>query len=96
MRTLATPAPQVLTTSLSAAMAWYSQEGITTQWTAIGEGCVDLRSFFKLFAELYPGVPEHAETGSGLPRRFPIYTAVFKRQFLNARVEGLAAFPAVM
>ncbi len=95
VRALATLAPYVLTTSLRDTMAWQSQEGVTTQWTAMGEGGVDFRAFFKLFAEMCPGVTVHIETISGFPRTFPIYAADFWRQFPTARAEDLAAFLAI-
>jgi sugar phosphate isomerase/epimerase len=95
VRALAALAPHVLTTSLRDTMIWQSQEGVTTQWTAMGEGCVDFRSFFKLFAERCPGVTVHIETISGFPRTFPIYKEDFWRQFPTARAEDLAAFLAL-
>jgi sugar phosphate isomerase/epimerase len=95
VRALATLAPHVLTTSLRDTMVWQSQEGITAQWTAIGEGCVDFHSFFELFAERCPGVTVHIETISGFPRTFPIYKEDFWRQFPTARAEDLAAFLAL-
>lgn len=95
VRALATLAPHVLTTSLRDTMIWQSQEGVTTQWTAMGEGCVDFRPFFKLFAEKCPGVTVHIETISGFPRTFPIYKDDFWRQFPTARAEDLAAFLAL-
>jgi L-ribulose-5-phosphate 3-epimerase UlaE len=95
VRALATLAPYVLTTSLRDTMVWESREGVTAQWTAMGEGCVDFPSFFKLFAERCPGVTVHIETISGFPRTFPIYQEDFWRQFPTARAENLAAFLAL-
>jgi L-ribulose-5-phosphate 3-epimerase UlaE len=95
VRALATLAPYVLTTSLRDTMVWESNEGVTTQWTAMGEGCVDFRAFFELFAERCPGVTVHIETISGFPRTFPIYQEDFWRQFPTARAENLAAFLAL-
>ena len=95
VRALAALAPHVLTTSLRDTMIWQSPEGITMQWTAMGEGCVDFRSFFRLFAERCPGVTVHIETISGFPRTFPIYKEDFWRQFPTARAEDLAAFLAL-
>jgi hypothetical protein len=95
VRALATLAPYLLTTSLRDTMVWESNEGVTTQWTAMGEGCVDFRAFFELFAERCPGVTVHIETISGFPRTFPIYQEDFWRQFPTARAEDLAAFLAL-
>jgi hypothetical protein len=96
VRALATLAPHVLTTSLRDTMAWESEGGVTAQWTAMGEGCVDLAAFFDLFAAQCPGVTVHIETISGFPRTFPIYRDDFWRQFPAARAEDLAAFLAVV
>jgi len=92
VRALNTLAPHVLTTSLRDTMVWESTEGVTTQWTAMGEGCVDLPAFFDLFAEKCPGVTVHIETISGFPRSFPIDRDDFWRQFPRMRAEDLAAF----
>ena len=60
-------APYVLTTSLRDTMIWESDNGITTQWTAMGEGCVDFKTFFKIFRKQCPDVTVHIETISGFP-----------------------------
>lgn len=92
VRALDTLAPHVLTTSLRDTMVWESAEGLTMQWTAMGEGCVDLPAFFDLFAEKCPGVTVHVETISGFPRTFPIDHDDFWRQFPGMRADVLAAF----
>ena len=44
----------VLTTSLRDSAVWESENGVTVQWTAMGEGNTDLKTFFARFAELCP------------------------------------------
>jgi len=88
-------APLVLTTSLRDTMLWESPQGFTAQWTAMGEGCVDLPAFFDLFEDRCPGVTVHVETISGFPREFPIFTAEFWRGFPDARAEDLAGLLAL-
>jgi sugar phosphate isomerase/epimerase len=95
LEALATLAPHVLTTSLRDTMVWESADGVTTQWTAMGEGCVDLPAFFDLFAKRCPGVTVHVETISGFPRGFPLYDREFWKAFPRARAADLAAFLAL-
>jgi len=92
---LATLAPHVLTTSLRDTMAWETADGVTTQWTAMGEGCTDLPAFFDLFEKQCPGVTVHIETISGFPRSFPLYERGFWQAFPQARADELAAFLAL-
>jgi len=89
---LATLAPHVLTTSLRDTAVWESTDGVTTQWTAMGEGCTDLPAFFDLFEKSCPGVTAHIETISGFPRNFPLYRRDFWRSYPDARAADLAAF----
>jgi sugar phosphate isomerase/epimerase len=95
VRALENLAPHVVTTSLRDTMLWETPEGITAQWTAMGEGCTDLVAFFDLFAKACPGVAVHVETISGFPRSFPIYERDFWKAFPDGRAEDLAAFLAI-
>ena len=92
---LAILAPHVLTTSLRDTMLWNAPEGITTQWTAMGEGCTDLPAFFDLFEKSCPGVTVHVETISGFARSFPIYEREFWRAYPDARAADLAGLLAL-
>jgi len=89
---LAILAPHVLTTSLRDTMVWNSSDGVTTQWTAMGEGCTDLPAFFDRFEQSCLGVTAHIETISGFPRKFSLYERDFWRSYPDARAADLAAF----
>lgn len=39
------------------APVWETEKGATVQWTAMGEGTTDLKTYFQRFAELCPDVP---------------------------------------
>jgi sugar phosphate isomerase/epimerase len=95
VESLAILGPHVLTTSLRDTMLWESEKGVTAQWTAMGEGCVDLAGFFDLFARLCPGVTVHIETISGFPREFAILEQDFWKAFPTLRAADLAAFLAL-
>jgi sugar phosphate isomerase/epimerase len=92
---LARLAPHVLTTSLRDTMLWESPQGFTAQWTAMGEGCVDLPAFFDLFEKGCPGVAVHVETISGFPREFPLFAPDFWQAYPDARAEDLAGLLAL-
>jgi sugar phosphate isomerase/epimerase len=92
---LDTLAPHVLTTSLRDTMAWETADGVSVQWTAMGEGCTDLAAFFDLFEKRCPGVAVHIETISGFARPLPVWRRDFWRTFPDARADELAAFLAL-
>lgn len=60
-----------VSSSLRDSMIWESEAGAKVQWTAMGEGCVDLKQYFRRFAELCPGAPAQIETISGFAVEFP-------------------------
>jgi sugar phosphate isomerase/epimerase len=84
--------PYTLCTSLRDSMVWDSPEGVKIQWTAMGEGLVDWKSYFARFATLCPGIPVHIETISGFALDFPILKPAFWEAFPKARAADLARF----
>jgi len=88
-------APYVLTTSLRDSAIWESANGATIQWTAMGEGNVDLKTYFEKFAALCPGVPVHIETISGFNREIPYLKPGFWKNWPKARASELAKFVAL-
>jgi len=95
LESLKTLAPYALTTSLRDSMIWESENGVRVQWTAMGEGCVDLKAYFEQFAALCPGVPVHIETISGLAREFRCLQPDFWKEWPKAKAADLAAFLAL-
>jgi sugar phosphate isomerase/epimerase len=95
LASLETLAPYVLTTSLRDSAIWESANGATVQWTAMGEGTVDLKAYFKRFAELCPGVPVHIETISGFNREISYLKDDFWKVWPKARAKDLARFVAL-
>ncbi len=87
--------PYVATSSLRDSMIWESANGATVQWTAMGEGCVDFKTYFTRFAELCPGVPVHIETISGFPRELGYYKKDFWNVWPKARAKDFAKFVAL-
>src|SRR5205085_6030151 len=69
--------PYTVTTSLRDSAIWEYEDGAKVQWTAMGDGYIDLKKYFARFAELCPGVPVHIETISGALQSFPYLKADF-------------------
>jgi sugar phosphate isomerase/epimerase len=95
LASLETLAPYVVTTSLRDSAIWESANGATVQWTAMGDGTVDLKTYFKRLAELCPGVPVHIETISGFNREIPYLKDDFWKPWPKARASEFARFLAL-
>jgi hypothetical protein len=76
-------------------MIWESESGAKVQWTAMGEGCVDLKTYFDQFALLCPNVPVHIETISGFAREFRYLEDGFWKEWPKAKAGDLAGFLAL-
>jgi 3-oxoisoapionate decarboxylase len=87
--------PYAVTSSLRDSAVWEYEEGAKVQWTAMGEGNVDLKAYFKRFAEICPGVPVHIETISGFARPFPYLQKDFWKIFPKMPAANFARFVAL-
>jgi sugar phosphate isomerase/epimerase len=87
--------PYVATSSLRDSAIWEYEDGAKVQWTAMGDGIIDFKTYFKRFAELCPGAPVHIETISGFARPVPYLKADFWKVWPKARAADLAKFIAL-
>jgi sugar phosphate isomerase/epimerase len=87
--------PYVLTTSLRDSAVWESERGATVQWTAMGDGGVDWKTYFDRFEKLCPGIPVHIETISGFNREIPYLKPDFWNVWPKARASDFASFLAL-
>jgi sugar phosphate isomerase/epimerase len=92
---LRTLAPYVATTSLRDSAVWETPKGAAVAWTAMGEGQIDLKTYFGEFTKLCPGVPVHIETISGFNREFAYLTPEFWRAWPDMPAERFARFLAI-
>lgn len=88
-------APYVVTTSLRDSAIWETANGATTFWTAMGDGNLDLKTYFDRFEVLCPGVPVHIETIAGTPREISFLRENFWQVWPKARSKDLARFIAL-
>ncbi len=85
----------VLTTSLRDSAVWESDNGVTVQWTAMGSGDTDLRTFFKRFAELCPQVAVNVETISGFNHELKTKSEDFWKAWPKGKPKGYERFLAL-
>jgi len=81
-----------LTTSLRDTQVWPSENGVTAQWTAMGEGMVDWKAYFKRFAELCPNAPVQIETISGFNRELAFKKEDYWKSWPDGKPASLASF----
>ncbi len=79
-------------TSLRDYIVWPSENGATFQWTALGDGLMDVPAYAGYLADLCPGVPIHVETISNEYRPLPFLTEKHMSAYPNLKAGALADF----
>ncbi len=87
--------PHALCCSARDYMVWESPEGATFQWTAIGEGLMDVPAYLHRFQQLCPDAPFFVETISNMQRPIPFLTETFWRGFPKLKAADITAFLAL-
>lgn len=82
----------VLCTSVRDWMVWESPEGATFQWTAIGEGQMDVPRFVAQMGKLCPSAPLNLEIISNSPRPIPFLTPDHWKVYPGVRGADLVPF----
>ncbi len=97
-------APYAVSSGIRDSMVWKSEKGVRVQWTAMGEGCVNLDKFFREWKSLCPSLPLQLEIISGFSKEFPYleekfwgpYSTISARdfsQFLTLSEKGKSIDP---
>lgn len=84
--------PYVASAGIRDSMVWESEDGAVVQWTAMGEGNVDVKRYAERFAELCPEAPFQLETISGFSKPFPYFKDSFWKGYEDIRGPELASF----
>jgi sugar phosphate isomerase/epimerase len=95
MRQLELLGRYVACTSVRDYMVWPSPEGATFQWTAVGEGLMDVPAYVALMARLCPEVPFLLETISNSARPIPYLQADHWKVYPAVRAADLVDFLAL-
>lgn len=95
LQNLETLAPYVVSTHFRDSMVWESENGATVQWTAMGEGNVDVKTYVARFAKLCLGIPIDIEIISGFPRHLPYLKQEFWKVWQKTPAKNFARFLAL-
>jgi sugar phosphate isomerase/epimerase len=95
MQHVQTLGKHVVCTSIRDYMVWESEEGATFQWTAVGEGMMDVPAYVQHLATLCPGVPLFVESISNSARPIPFLTNEWWKGFPNVRASSIVDFLAL-
>ena len=85
-------APYVLCSGMRDSMIWEDADGVQVQWTAMGEGSMDLKAYAQRFAELCPQAPFILEIISGFARPYSWRKADFWPPYQRVRAGEFARF----
>jgi len=95
MRNLEILGPYAVSTGIRDSALWDSPNGAFVQWTAMGDGQVDWKAYFKRFAELCPSCPVQLEIISGFSKEFPYLKEDFWKAWPRVRGHEFAKFVAM-
>lgn len=96
MTTLETLGSYALTTHVRDTAVYEDPQGAAVQWTALGEGSVDLKAIVKRYRELCPSASFQLEIITGRPPEFLPYTdPSFWKTFEGMRAADFARFVAL-
>ena len=95
LRNLEILGPYAVTTGMRDSMVWETPEGAIVQWAAIGDGCIDFKTYVARFAELCPGVAFVLEILSGARRPFPFRDPAFMAPYADVPKEEIVRFAAL-
>ena len=87
--------PHVLCTSVRDWMVWETPEGATFQWTAIGEGLMDLPRFVSQMTKLCPTAPFNLEIIANSPRPIPFLKPEHWAVYPRVRAADIIPFLAL-
>lgn len=85
-------APHVVCNSLRDYMVWQSEDGATFQWTAVGEGLMDVPTYVQTLAKANPGMPIFVESISNSARPIPYLTDEHWKGYPNLKAADIVEF----
>jgi len=87
--------PYTISTSLRDVAFWESTNGVTMQWTAMGDGMINWKEYFTRFTQFCPNVSVNIETISGSNRELPVHQQEFWKAWPKGKPKGYEAFIAL-
>ena len=89
-------APYAVCSGIRDSMVWPSEKGAKVQWTAMGDGCVDMKTLFKEWSVRCPETPVQIETISGFAKEFPYFEKDFWPPYSTIRSDDYSRFLALV
>ena len=89
---LETLAPYVVSSGIRDSMVWETENGAAVQWTSMGDGNADMKTYVARFAELCPDAPLQLEIISGFAKNFDYLNADFWNGYEDIRGPEFASF----
>lgn len=87
--------PYTICSSVRDSAIWDSPNGAYVQWTAMGEGQVDWKTYFERWQVLCPETSVNLELISGFSREFPFLKPDFWKPWPKVRTHEFAKFVAM-
>jgi 3-oxoisoapionate decarboxylase len=87
--------PYIACSGIRDSMVWESENGLTVQWTAMGEGVVDFKEYVKRWAATCPDQPFILEIISGFNRDFGYLKPEFWEPYTGIRPDAFAGLLAL-
>ena len=88
-------APYAICSGIRDSMIWPSEKGAKVQWTAMGDGCVDMKTLFNEWSKKCPDTPVQIETISGFAKEFPYFEKDFWPPYSTIRPDDYSRFLAL-
>jgi len=85
-------APHVVCNSVRDYMIWESPNGATFQWTAVGDGLMDVPTYVQTLAKSNPGMPIFVESISNSARLIPYLTDEHWQGYPNLKAANIVDF----
>ena len=92
MKHLQVLSPYVVCNSLRDYMVWKSKDGATFQWTALGDGLMDVPSYISVLADTNPDMPIFVESISNSPRPIPFLTKEYWKGYPDLHAAEIIDF----
>ena len=92
MQQVKTLGPYTVCSSIRDYMVWKSEDGATYQWTALGDGLMDVPAYVGTLAELCPDSPVLVETISNAQRPIPFLTEEHMKGYPDLNADGMVDF----
>lgn len=95
IETLKNLAPYAVTTGIRDSAAWEIPHGAAFEWVAMGDGVVDWKAYFDLYAKLCPKTPVQLEIITGEARNLEILKPGYFDLWPDAAASGFSRYMAM-